>query len=157
MLSVNVKVLDIELDEDTDDLPTQRTGFFIQYDGKYVDALMIRGLGQMLKPDNTNLMLKDSATDADPKFVIIVKDIQNDDPYVGSVSIARSIFLEGDLGRSYKMWITLFDDQGDDDYDGAMGLNDDEEPRILVQFTVTRAAENPPAPNLRSQERKSKN
>jgi hypothetical protein len=35
------------------------------------------------------------------------------------------------------MWITLFDDQGDDEYDGAMGLNDDEDPRILVEFCIT--------------------
>lgn len=34
------------------------------------------------------------------------------------------------------MWITLFDDQADDEYDGAMGLNDDEEPRILVEMVV---------------------
>ena len=98
----------------------------------------------MLKPDNCNLILKDSPTESDPKFVIIVKDIQNDDPYVGSVSINRSIITDGDLGRSYKMWITLFDDQGDDDYDGAMGLHDDEEPRILVEFTVSKAADVPP-------------
>ena len=143
MLSLNCRVLDTVLEEDID-LPHSRTGFFIQYDGKYVDALMIRGAGQMLKPDNTNLVLKDSPNDSDPKFVIIVKDIQNDDPYVGSVSIARSILTEGDLGRSYKMWITLFDDQGDDEYDGAMGLHDDEEPRILVEFTVTKAADTPP-------------
>ena len=32
------------------------------------------------------------------------------------------------------MWITLFDDQGDDEYDGAMGLDDDEEPRVLVDI-----------------------
>jgi hypothetical protein len=31
----------------------------------------------------------------------------------------------------------LFDDQGDDEYDGAMGLNDDEEPRIQVEFLIT--------------------
>jgi hypothetical protein len=34
------------------------------------------------------------------------------------------------------MWITLFDDQADDEYDGAMGLNDDEEPRILMEMVV---------------------
>lgn len=154
MLSLNVRVLDTVLEEDVD-LPLTRTGFFVQYDGKYVDALMIRGGGQMLKSDNTNLILKDSLTDSDPKFVIIVKDIQNDDPYIGSVSIARSIFAEGDLGKTYKMWITLFDDQGDDEYDGAMGLQDDEEPRILVEFTCTKAPENPP-PAQKSVERKNK-
>lgn len=156
MLSLNVRVLDTVLEEDID-LPATRTGFFIQYDGKYVDALMIRGGGQMLKPDNCNLVLKDSPADSDPKFVIIVKDIQNDDPYVGSVSINRSILTEGDLGRSYKMWITLFDDQGDDDYDGALGLHDDEEPRILVEFTVTRAVVTPPpVAAQKSVERKNK-
>jgi hypothetical protein len=35
------------------------------------------------------------------------------------------------------MWITLFDDYGDDEYDGAMGLNDDEDPRVLMEFTIT--------------------
>ena len=34
------------------------------------------------------------------------------------------------------MWITLFDDQGDDEYDGAMGLDDDEEPRVLVDIRL---------------------
>ena len=56
---------------------------------------------------------------------------------MGSVSIARSIFLEGALNTPHKMWITLFDDQGDDEYDGAMGLNDDEDPRVLMEFTIT--------------------
>ena len=142
MLSLNVKVIDAVLEEDMD-LPIQRTGFFVQYDGKYVDALMVREGGQMIKPDNTSVELKDSPNDSDPKLVIIVKDIQNDDPYIGSVSIARSIITEGDLGKSYKMWITLFDDQGDDEYDGAMGLHDDEEPRICVEFTVRKAVTPP--------------
>jgi hypothetical protein len=35
------------------------------------------------------------------------------------------------------MWITLFDDQNDDEYDGALGIQDDENPRVLVQFTVS--------------------
>jgi hypothetical protein len=45
--------------------------------------------------------------------------------------------LEGDLNTPHTQWITLFDDQGDDEYDGAMGLNDDEEPRILFEFTIS--------------------
>ena len=34
------------------------------------------------------------------------------------------------------MWITLFDDQNDDEYDGALGIQDDENPRVLVDFTI---------------------
>jgi len=44
----------------------------------------------------------------------------------------------------YSMWITLFDDQNDDEYDGAMGINDDEDPRVLVEMQVTEVL--PPAP-----------
>lgn len=45
--------------------------------------------------------------------------------------------LEGQLNKKYTQWITLFDDQGDDEYDGALGLNDDEEPRVLFEFTLS--------------------
>ena len=90
----------------------------------------------MIKPDNISLTLEDSQGEADPKLVFIVKHLQKEDPYVGSVSIARSILLEGMLGYTYEMWITLFDDQNDDEYDGTMGINDDDEPRILLELTV---------------------
>jgi hypothetical protein len=31
----------------------------------------------------------------------------------------------------------LFEHEDDDEYDGVMGINDDEEPRILVNFTIS--------------------
>lgn len=68
--------------------------------------------------------------------MFIVKDIQNDEPYVGSISITRQTFLEGELNKAYSMWFTLFDSQSDDEYDGAMGLTDDEDPRILMEITL---------------------
>jgi hypothetical protein len=49
--------------------------------------------------------------------------------------------MDGNLGQTYSTWITLFDDQGDDEYDGAMGLNDDEDPRVQLEFTVTQISE----------------
>ena len=39
------------------------------------------------------------------------------------------------------MWITLFDDQGDDEYDGALGLDDDEDPRVQFEFTLIQVPE----------------
>ena len=95
----------------------------------------------MVKPDTYVLHLEDSTeTDmpnkADPELVFIVKDIQHDDPYVGSISITRNTIIEGEMGRPYQMWFTLFDSQSDDEYDGAMGLTDDEDPRILIELTV---------------------
>lgn len=42
------------------------------------------------------------------------------------------------LGGKYRQWITLFEHLDDDEYDGDPGDNDDEEPRILVDFIVTK-------------------
>lgn len=42
------------------------------------------------------------------------------------------------------MWFTLFDSQSDDEYDGAMGLTDDEDPRILVEITLLEKMAAPP-------------
>lgn len=97
---------------------------------------MIKEGAHTIKSDELVVTLADSKETSDPSLVFLVKDIQKDEPYVGSVSIFRSILLEGEPGKNYPMWITLFDDQGDDEYDGAMGLNDDEEPRILVEMSI---------------------
>jgi len=97
---------------------------------------MIKEGAHTIKSDELVVTLVDSKETSDPSLVFLVKDIQKDEPYVGSVSIFRSIVLEGEPGKNYPMWITLFDDQGDDEYDGAMGLNDDEEPRILVEMSI---------------------
>ena len=51
----------------------------------------------MIKSDAIVIPLEDGAPGADPKVAIVCKDIQNDEPYAGSVSIPRSIFLEGNI------------------------------------------------------------
>ena len=83
---------------------------------------MIKEGAHTIKSDELTLNLNDSKETSDPSLVFLVKDIQKDEPYIGSVSIFRSILLEGEVGKKYTMWITLFDDQGDDEYDGQMGL-----------------------------------
>lgn len=134
-----MKVLDAVLEDDmVETLPNERLGCFIQYEGQFLDVIMIKEGVHQIKSDTITVPLADveGQPGEDPKTVIIVKDIQNDEPYAGSISIQRSIFLEGDLNVPHTQWVTLFDDQGDDEYDGAMGVNDDEEPRILFEFTV---------------------
>lgn len=143
--NLNCRILDVVLEDNMEgELPTSRIGCFVQYNGTFVDVVMIQEGAQMIKPDNIQFKLENDPNDQDPRVVLIIKDIQNDEPYVGSVSIARSIFLESALNTHHKMWITLFDDQGDDEYDGAMGLNDDEDPRVLMEFTITEPVVVPP-------------
>ena len=48
---------------------------------------------------------------------------------IGSVSIPQYIILNGGL-NTFTQWITLFEHEEDDEYDGEMGINDDEEPRL---------------------------
>ena len=54
---------------------------------------------------------------------------------IGSVSIPQFIILNGGL-NTYKQWITLFEHEEDDEYDGEMGLNDDEQPMLLITFEI---------------------
>jgi hypothetical protein len=54
---------------------------------------------------------------------------------IGSVSIPQFIILNGGL-NTYVQWITLFEHEEDDEYDGEMGVNDDEEPMLQIQFQI---------------------
>ena len=97
----------------------------------------------MVKNDCTTVVLEDCPTDSDPSLVFMVRDVSVSDPRVGSVSIPRSILLDGELNFTYSMWITLFDDPNDDLYDGAMGINDDEDPRILLDIKISEVVHPP--------------
>ena len=150
---LTLKFLDIRLEENQVGLlPKARTGCFLQYDGNFVDVIMIKEGAQMVKPDTVSLALTDSTDPSkdDPELVFILKDIQNDDPYVGSISMLRSMVLDGQLNHPYQMWFTLFDSQSDDEYDGAMGLTDDEDPRVLMELTLNEKVEAKPVPEVKN-------
>ena len=40
----------------------------------------------------------------------------------------------GHQGQTHKQWVTLFDDTEDDVYDGTLGFDDEEGPRVLISF-----------------------
>jgi hypothetical protein len=44
--------------------------------------------------------------------------------------------MSGGNGGSYVHWVTLFDDLDDDVFDGQLGVDDYDLPRILVEYTV---------------------
>lgn len=64
---------------------------------------------------------------------------------MGSVSIPQEIFIEGGEGK-FKQWVTLFDNLDDDEYDGEMGENDDEAPRVLFGFDIALEVKTKQAP-----------
>ena len=69
------------------------------------------------------------------RVVIVVRVIGRDDLKVGSVSIPHEVFLSCGESR-YKQWITLFDHLDDDEYDGDLGENDEEVPRVQFGFLI---------------------
>ena len=68
---------------------------------------------------------------------IIAKTLGSDEISIGSISIPQHLILNGNLNTTYLQWITLFEHQDDDEYDGSMGVQDDEDPRILVSFRIS--------------------
>lgn len=40
------------------------------------------------------------------------------------------------MGNTYLHWVTLFEDLDDDLYDGQLGEDDYEQPRILIEYSV---------------------
>ena len=38
--------------------------------------------------------------------------------------------------NTYTQWITLFEHEEDDEYDGEMGINDDETPMLQIRFEI---------------------
>jgi hypothetical protein len=95
-LQLNVAFKDCVLeDEMVDVLPKSRTGCFVQYDGEFQEALAMN--------KSVNLIMKDSLQSVDPRLVLVVKDIENDEPYAGSVSIPRTILSGGGMDPSEPM------------------------------------------------------
>ena len=43
-------------------------------------------------------------------------------------------------GHRFRHWVTLFEHEHDDLYDGQLGEQDDEQPRILLDYTITATA-----------------
>jgi hypothetical protein len=96
---IKVTILDAVLEDDmVETLPNERLGCFLSYNGQFVDVIMIKEGSMMIKPDSHTFELTASKKPTEDKLAIIVKDIQKDEPYAGSVSIPKEILLAGKLG-----------------------------------------------------------
>lgn len=71
----------------------------------------------------------------------MAKSLGEDEHRHGSVSFQLEHYFgvgstESVPGQRYKQWVTLFDHPDDDVYDGILGEDDDEVPRVLLEFVV---------------------
>jgi len=68
------------------------------------------------------------------------------DELIGCISFDFESFLQ--LGtNNLSQWITLFEDPEDDLFDGELGVNDEELPRIHVSFTIEDSSDKPQEKN----------
>ncbi len=109
----------------------ENLGFYVFLGLNLLDVLMLPKSG----PTNPVKIPLSTLISSD-MVRIVTKTLGVDEQIVGSISIPQYIILQGGLA-SYTQWITLFEHQDDDEYDGQMGLNDDEEPKVLVNFNIT--------------------
>ena len=76
-------------------------------------------------------------------MVISAKNLQTEERH-GSVSFVLETYFssgnpEVEVGRIYRQWVTLFDHPDDDVFDGLIGEDDDELPRILLEIIIEEA------------------
>jgi len=70
------------------------------------------------------------------KLQFIVKSLGEADTFHGSISFPLKEYFLAMPNLSTSHWVTLFDDMEDDIYDGNLGENDEELPRIHCHFDL---------------------
>lgn len=71
--------------------------------------------------------------------VRIIVQNQADEEFFGSISLnIHNYFFNSTVkyNHPYKQWITLFDDPEDDEFDGFLGEDDGEFPKLLCTITI---------------------
>jgi hypothetical protein len=64
-----------------------------------------------------------------------LKKLGDKESRYGSVSMSIKKMIQG-AGSTYMHWITLFESLDDDLFDGRLGEDDYEIPRVLVEYSV---------------------
>jgi len=100
-------------------------GFYVHVGKKLLDVLVLKDQSKLKIP------IKKGTAE---KIVLVARGLGEDEEKYGSVTIDINSYF-GDqtdiaLGVEHVSWITLFDHPDDDIYDGVLGEDDDEVPRV---------------------------
>jgi hypothetical protein len=128
---VTIYVHDIDFEPGRgDDKDKYEVGFQAHRNMKLVD------IASLEDPHLMRISLRNAKS---TECVRILVQNQHDDEFFGSISINISKYFLGPstlFNHPYKQWLTLFDDPEDDEYDGNLGEDDEDFPKILVTLTV---------------------
>lgn len=128
---IRVRVLDAEFSPELN-INKQSIGFYFHLGKKLEDVNVLSDQSRVKIPIRKN---------SEDKLVIVVKSLGESEERYGSISFPLDVYFgtASDLvvsGERYIQWITLFDHPDDDVYDGLLREDDEETPRIHVEFYV---------------------
>lgn len=121
-----LQVSDIEFEPDMN-ITKEQIGVYVHLDSKLIDVVVLGDTNSKLK-----IPLKESAQ----TLQFIVKSLGEADTFHGSISFPLKEYFLAMPNLSTSHWVTLFDDMNDDLYDGNLGENDEELPRIYCHFDL---------------------
>jgi chromosome segregation ATPase len=116
-------VADIQIEGQS--VENSNTGCFIALNGTDLDCIIV---------DDTDHRLVLDLADTKGVLRVLVKGLVGDQ-LIGSISFLASTFHTNAVKKTKECWVTLFDHQDDDLYDGDFAENDSELPRIKISFT----------------------
>ena len=122
---------DIDFEPGTqDDKDKEEVGFYVHRNMKFVDV------SSLDDPHTMRVSLRHAKAQ---ECVRIIVQNQADEEFFGSISLnIHNYFFSSTVkyNHPYKQWITLFDDPEDDEYDGFLGKDDEEFPKLLCTITI---------------------
>lgn len=128
---IEIVVHDIDFEPGTqDDKDKEEVGFYVNRNMKFVD------MATLDDPHTMRVSLKHAKPQ---ECVRIIVQNQADEEFFGSISVnIHNFFLTPNIeyNHPYKQWVTLFDDPEDDEYDGVLGDDDEEFPKLLCTITI---------------------
>jgi hypothetical protein len=109
----------------------QKVGFYFHIGKKLHDVLVLQDQSKLKVPIKKGLS---------EKLVLVAKYLEDEEERFGSITIMLETYFgdlsQTELGQRYTQWITLFDHPDDDIYDGILNEDDDEVPRVQIEFLV---------------------
>jgi hypothetical protein len=116
-------VLDIEVANQT--LDKGQIGCFISSNDQDIDCIIV---------DDTDHRLVLDLSDEGAIIRVTVKGLSNSARF-GSISFDPSVFIKHAGNSTRDIWVTLFDHEDDDLYDGNLLEDDPDQPRVKISFT----------------------
>ena len=124
-----MKLLDVKLEEDKSEVKREQLQFNVFSGMRMVDILTF--------PRNSgpSKQIRLPIAKSGHETLDIICKIMGDTDHLASISIPHELILQATPGE-HTQWITLFESRDEDAYNGKLGINDSDEPRIQVSFTI---------------------